>query len=386
MKILAITLKDLQQVLRDKRSLLFLIAMPVAFTLFMGFAYRSGSTPDTGDSRPVLVWDCAEPSAAAGSLRALLESDDSIKVVERQDAAQPTPTGTLTVPAAFHLNSDSGQASESLTLSVDETTSAGQVLAGAVRNALLRLSSAEEIAALSGSAGGDSSQAYSAALDRWQSAGEWVSFEAGSAPAAWYGSSPYNQASPGILVQFTLFGLVTSGQILMQERKTRTLQRMLSGPLSVWQVAAGHSLALLALVFGQEMLLVLFGQLALGVDYARQAAAVLLISLTLGLWIAALGLLIGALARSDSQVVLFSMIAMFFFAAFGGCLFPLEVSSGLFATIGGLLPSAWAMTGFQNILIRGLSFSAALQPALVLSAYAAATFALAGWVFKKAGE
>jgi hypothetical protein len=44
------------------------------------------------------------------------------------------------------------------------------------------------------------------------------------------------------------------------------------------------------------------------------------------------------------------------------------------------------MTGFQNMLIRGLSFSAALQPALVLSAYAAATFALAGWVFKKAGE
>lgn len=384
MKILAITLKDLQQVLRDKRSLLFLIAMPVAFTLFMGFAYRSGSTPDTGDNRPILVWDCAEPSAAAGSLRALLESDNSIKVVERQDAAQSTPAGTLTVPAAFHLNSS--QANKSLTLSVDETTSAGQVLAAAVRNALLRLASAEEIAALSGSAGGDSAQAYSAALDRWQSAGEWVSFEAGSAPAAWYGSSPYNQASPGILVQFTLFGLVTSGQILMQERKTRTLQRMLSGPLSVWQVAAGHSLALLALVFAQEMLLVLFGQLALGVDYARQAAAVLLISLTLGLWIAALGLLIGALARSDSQVVLFSMIAMFFFAAFGGCWFPLEISSGLFATIGGLLPSAWAMTGFQNMLIRGLSFSAALQPALILSAYAAATFALAGWVFKKAGE
>jgi hypothetical protein len=39
MRIIAIVLKDLKQIVQDKRSLMILIAMPVVFTLFMGFAY-----------------------------------------------------------------------------------------------------------------------------------------------------------------------------------------------------------------------------------------------------------------------------------------------------------------------------------------------------------
>ncbi len=40
MRILDLAFKDLAQILRDKRSLLFLVAMPIVFTLFMGFAYN----------------------------------------------------------------------------------------------------------------------------------------------------------------------------------------------------------------------------------------------------------------------------------------------------------------------------------------------------------
>ena len=40
MRILDILLKDLSQILRDRKSLVFLVLMPVAFTFFMGFAYR----------------------------------------------------------------------------------------------------------------------------------------------------------------------------------------------------------------------------------------------------------------------------------------------------------------------------------------------------------
>jgi ABC-2 type transport system permease protein len=53
-----------------------------------------------------------------------------------------------------------------------------------------------------------------------------------------------------------------------------------------------------------------------------------------------------------------------------------------FAAIGHLLPSAWAMDGFQNIILRGLSFSSVLLPAGLLLAYALAFFGLALWRFK----
>ena len=44
MRIFDLALKDLSQMFRDRRSLLFVIAMPIVFTIFMGFAYSSAST------------------------------------------------------------------------------------------------------------------------------------------------------------------------------------------------------------------------------------------------------------------------------------------------------------------------------------------------------
>ena len=49
------------------------------------------------------------------------------------------------------------------------------------------------------------------------------------------------------------------------------------------------------------------------------------------------------------------------------------------------MPSAWAMTGYQNILIRGLGLESAWLPTLVLMAYALGFFALAVWRFRKMG-
>jgi ABC-2 type transport system permease protein len=105
----------------------------------------------------------------------------------------------------------------------------------------------------------------------------------------------------------------------------------------------------------------------------------------LSLWVSSMGLLIGVFAQEDQQVVLFSMIAMFLFTGLGGAWFPLEGSGKAFSTIGHLTPAAWAMDGFQNILIRGLGLASAWRPAAVLLAYAAGFFLLAVWRFK-AGE
>jgi ABC-2 type transport system permease protein len=123
--------------------------------------------------------------------------------------------------------------------------------------------------------------------------------------------------------------------------------------------------------------------LALGVNYLNEPLGTLLVSVALCLWVAAMGLLIGVLAKSDDQVVLFSMVAMFLFSALGGTWFPLEASGGAFAAIGRLMPSAWAMTGYQNILIRGLDLSSAWMPAAILLAYACGFFLLAVWRFRK---
>lgn len=399
MRIIDIAMKDLAQIFRDKRTLLFLIAMPVVFTLFMGFAYRGGGNEADNENQPILLgWASNDPNGLISKeLYHLLSQSSSVKLIEAELSeaenlvSQGDVTGVLVIPSGFDQNWKSG--GSQLTLITDTNSALGQSLFQLLRSPVTQVLSSAKIAQLSieylGKEGdaGEYQKAYLAATNAWAETkhADLVQVELAVAQPeeSWYGVNPYNQASPGILVMFAIFGLVTSGQILMQERKTRTLQRMMTTSLHPWQIIAGHMLAMFAIVFIQEIILVVFGQIALGVDYARQPLAVLLIIIALGLWIAALGLLIGIIARDDSQVVLFSLMAMFVFSALGGTWFPLEASSGIFAAVGKIMPSAWAMTGFQNILIRGLGLESAWLPFIVLLGYAALFFALSIWRFRK---
>ena len=79
---------------------------------------------------------------------------------------------------------------------------------------------------------------------------------------------------------------------------------------------------------------------------------------------------------------MFSLIAMFLFSALGGAWFPLAIAGQTFAGVGHLLPTAWAMDGFQNIVVRGLGLGSVLLPAGILLAYTAAFFGLAVWRFR----
>jgi hypothetical protein len=50
-------------------------------------------------------------------------------------------------------------------------------------------------------------------------------------------------------------------------------------------------------------------------------------------------MLIGVVAKNEDQVILFSLIAMFFFTAMGGAWFPLEGTSAGFYNIARLTPA-----------------------------------------------
>jgi ABC-2 type transport system permease protein len=143
-------------------------------------------------------------------------------------------------------------------------------------------------------------------------------------------------------------------------------------------------LAMFAIVFLQTVLMIIFGQFVLKVNYLRVPVGTFLIAISLGLWVSSMGLLIGTVAKSDNQVVLYSMLAMFVFSALGGTWFPLEGAGETFASIARFLPSTWAMTGLQNILIRRLDMASLWQPTAILLAYALVFFLLAIWRFRKA--
>jgi ABC-2 type transport system permease protein len=397
MRIFDLARKDLSQILHDWKSGLFLLVMPLLFTLFFGFVMGSGSVAKADmDARlPVGVSD-QDGGSLANSLKTLLEESEVIRPVALQttdleQADTMLENGDLAavvlIPAGYteQLLADRPMM---LDVIMNQSQPAGQTVSRALETATGRLLGAVEAAHISKSANPQSNVENSVmqAISAWQEPALTVAVEKATGKAtAEDGTtavSGYAQASAGMMVQFSIFGLITSAMVLVLERKSGALQRLLSSPIRRAEVIGGHILAMFCIIFAQQVILVLIGQFMFGVNYGRQPLAILLMITVLSLWAASLGLLISAISRKEDQVITLSLIAMFIFAAMGGAWFPLEVAGKAFAAIGHLMPTAWAMDGFQNILMRGLAFQSILMPAGILFLYAAAFFGLAIWRFR----
>jgi ABC-2 type transport system permease protein len=193
-------------------------------------------------------------------------------------------------------------------------------------------------------------------------------------------------SSPSMMLQFAIAGLLTAGTVIVNERKTRSLQRLLTTATSRVQILIGHYLAIFTMIFIQFILLIGFGQLVLKVDYLRLPLATLLISVASAMCIAALGLLIGILSKSEEQVIIFALIPMFVLSGLGGAWVPLEVTGSTFQAVGHMSPVAWSLDGYANIITRGLSINSILLPVAALLGYAILFFFLAAWRFRRSEE
>jgi ABC-2 type transport system permease protein len=411
MRAIDVALKDLVQTSRDWKSFMFLLLMPIAFTFFFGLIF--GATSDAEDPRlPVAIVLQEGSGPLAEALRELLETSEAIRPVllegdDAENAADLVGDGeyaaALVLPAGFSdqalalaLRQDAATGGANPTLIADEATQAGQTAVGAIEAVFYRLLASTQVAQISAGlyddlAGFEPGQeedyvdeALGLAGDAWLTPPVSVSVQhsgdsEGAEEEDW---NPYGHASAGMLVQFVVMGLSMPATVLVLERQCGALQRMLTTPISRTAVIAGHVLAMFVVVFIQTAILILFGQLALDLEYAAQPVATLLLAVVLALWGASLGLLISVIARAPEHATTLAMIAMFVFSALGGAWFPLDIAGETFAAIGHLMPTAWAIDGLENIVIRGLGLTSVLLPAGIVLLYAAAFFVLAIWRFR----
>ena len=158
--------------------------------------------------------------------------------------------------------------------------------------------------------------------------------------------------------------------------------RLLTTPMTRAEILLGHYFAMVIMVIVQLIILILFGQLLLDLDYLGSPLATIMLVVTTALFTAGLGLLIGALAKTEEQVIVFALIPMFVLAPLGGAWVPLEITPETFQKIAYFTPLAWVVEGFKDITVRGQGIQAIIPAALVLSAYTAVLFALAAWRFR----
>jgi ABC-2 type transport system permease protein len=364
----------------------------VAFTLLFGYAF-GGFGGGASDSRLPVGYLDQDGSRLSKKLNGLLAASKVIRLESQVPAvsdlerlvADEKLAAAIIVPSGYGKAILAGKHAR-LTLIADTSTTAGTTIQAEVVSAADRLDSAAQTASIIEQVTQGRvpfTYAFDQALSAWEQPPIAVAETASSAAQNAQGNQNTSLAhfAPGMMLQFAIAGLLTAAQVIVAERKSRALQRLLTTATRRIHILFGHYLAIFVLIFCQFILLILFGWLALKVNYVREAGATLLVALSTAMCIAALGLLIGILAQSEEQAIIFSLVPMFVFAGLGGAWVPLEVTGATFQVIGHATPVAWAMDGFENIAIRGLSINSVLLPASALLGYAALFFMLATWRF-----
>lgn len=389
--ILAIALKDMHETMRDRMTFMFLLAMPVIFTLLFGFAFGgSGTAP--ADSRPVVGYLDQDNSRLSAALKGFLLASGDVRLDETAGrtpaglqslAAQGKLAAALVVPEGYEDSAAAGKLAKLAVFSGSNGASASAAQVAILAAAGRAASAAAAAQSVSQVQGAPFASALDAALAGWQKPPVSLAVTLSEPPA----QAPANpmtpaQTAPAMMLQFAMAGLITSAQVLVNERKSRCMQRLLTTAVARWQILLGHALSIFATIFAQLVLLIVFGQLVFKLNYLGQPLATLVMALVTAALMAAMGLLIGTLAKSDEQAIIFSLFPMFVLAALGGAWMPLESTGAAFQLVGHISPVAWAMDGFKNIIARGLGLEGVLLPAAALLGYAALFGGLAVWKFK----
>ncbi len=390
--------KDLRETARDKLAFIFILLMPLAFTIFFGLLFGGGSDVD---KLPLAVWD-ADGGAAATTLVSDLEQSSVVRVVikeggefERWMADERAAAG-LIIPEGY---SDAVASGERAGLTIVATQGAGgaSTAASEVRSRageqvaveLATRAAAEAIwstrsvpaGALEGVIVETAAQARPAVEQALASPAASVKVvEAGT--AAGQTPSGFVLSSPGMLVNFILFSLMTAGVALIIERQNGTLQRLMTTRLRRWQLIGGKAAGMFLLTFVQQILLIGVAQVFFGVDYLRDPAALLLMMVSLSLVASTLGLLLAAMLKSEQALIATTILVSMAMAALSGAWFPLEVTGQTFQSVGRALPTAWILEGLRGIVVRGFDIADVLPAFWVSLAWAAGFFVVAVWRFR----
>ena len=386
-----ITTKDLLETRRDRLAALFTIVLPVIFTVFLGLLIGGGGP----QSLPLAVAN-ADQGAVSQELVALLQKSPVLDLKTYDAAAvdkavqdQKVAAGLL-IPAGFSAGLEAGS-SVTVTVVRVQTSSGAQSAAEAIQTAVGSLTAeflaaktaAAQVSAATGKPVDAALAAAAGQLAKSSLAAPVVTVDVvDSGTAAGQHPGGFKQSSPGELVNWILFSLLTIATGIVTERRMGSMRRLASVGVSKSTILGGKTLAMVIITLIQQVLLILLGQYAFNVDYFRGPLALILVMISLSCLAASLGLLISALFRTEQAVIATTVISAMLLAALGGAWVPLDVASAGFSRFAHLLPTSWVIDSFHGIILKGWGVTEVLGPIGIVWAWVVVLAALAVWRFR----
>lgn len=358
MKILTLARQDLMLMMRDRSSIFWVFIAPVIFVAIFG--QLAGGGDDASTIRINLTVYQQEASPLADRLTEILGAENfRLTVVRPGEAGPEEPYRTLTIPEGFEAAVHARE-EVSLDFGVREDANAQATFAAdlAIHRAVVRLLAGEALGAMEPE------------NDLIQVSSSW-----GGARKI---PSGYSQTIPGYLVMFTMMSTLIYGSAgLATERKTGTIARLASAPISRYEMILGKLAGRSLIATIQASIFLILGATFFRVDWSHSPLGMAAVLLPLLLCAGAFGLLGGTLLRSPEASAGVSVVLSLVMAAMGGCWWPAEVMPRWMQAAGHIFPTAWAMDGFHRVISWGGGLSDVLAISLVLLLFAAGAGTLA---------
>jgi ABC-2 type transport system permease protein len=388
---------ELLRTTRDRTVVLFALLLPVLVTIVVG------STFEIGEDRAINVGAAGGDGGAAADLVAAVDEVDRFDVVTYDDVGdlrRDVRSGSLSVGLVVPDDYDARLAAgDDVTVDIVADPASANVatvqaaLDGAIAQRAERLAAART-AVEHGAPDADDALAtadrLADQLPRTEVRTETVRLR-GDDDGGTGGSgddedgdgsdgedSAFAYPAPANLVLFVFVNTVAVGSVLADDRSKGLTRRLLATPHGTGVILAGIGAARLAFALVQSALIVVIGALAFGVGWGDPLAAALLVVL-FAVVSTAVGLLVGATVSSSDQAQSIAVPLSIAAGMLGGCMWPLFIVPDVMRTVGHVVPHAWAMDAWIDLVLDGDPLGDVAVSLIVLTGYAVVLGVLAAW-------
>jgi len=393
-KILAIAWKDTLLRFSGMAEWLFFLILPIVFTVIL-----AGGTGASVDSRIRLVVVDQANSPLSTELITTLGKSEAIRPEvlplsrAEDEFSKRRTSAVLVISSGFDLQ-HLRQGSVGLELRQQPNNMNALVASQAVMAVISRISSAVDIANSSvaeaeGIRPFESDIARQAYFDTALQGAQTQMDQAPDRVAVSQGATkdqieydPRANSSAGQLITWVFIPLIGISAMFAYERQKGTLRRLLTTPTQKATYLIGTIIGQVAMALVQMLLLVGFGILVMRLNWGHSPAALAVMLIASTLAAAALGTTLGTFVKTEGQASGLSIMLGMVMALLGGCWYPIELFPQFVRTAVKVLPTAWAMQGMLDIVLRGQGLSAILPEAGVLLGFAAVFFVVGIWRFR----
>lgn len=175
----------------------------------------------------------------------------------------------------------------------------------------------------------------------------------------------------GLGVMFLMFAVAGRSSILLDERESGILQRMLAAEVGLSRLLLGRWLSLVVVGVLQVTVMFVWAALGFGLELftPRHLVGFGVVTAATAAAAAGFGLVLSSACRTRAQLNGVAVVVVLVLAAVGGNLFPAFLMPAGLQEAGRLTFNAWALSGYQKIFWYDLP----------VSSLASEVFVLAGW-------